>query len=403
MELQSRLEAIRASGPGVAAISFDSQDVLAAFSERRGITFPLLSDQGSATIKRFGILNTVAEEGLGPNADDPAVQADVNHYVSVFGALPMIVGTPFPGTFIVEPKGRVTSRFFEEFYAERNTASNIMLRLGSGTNPTAGTQGSTAHVSITASQSNPEISAGSKFSIVLDIEPRPNIHVCAPGAEDFGYRVVAFNLEQESFVRALPLQYPPSQIYHFEPLDARVPVYQAPFRIVQEIVLNASRDVAEAFRDDAVLTLTSTFDYQACNDAVCFDPVSVPLSWTVAVAPLDRQRAQSPPDRGSVPTAQSYRCRRASSDIHRKSKNALAEYLAGSGLPSVVNKTLAPGRHPIAPHTQPTWARPAPSAWHRTCHDRRHGAPLPRGSSHLADRHRRTVQRRRAARSLVAD
>ena len=109
-----------------------------------------------------------------------------------------------------------------------------------------------------------------------------------------GYRVVAFNLEQESFVRALPLQYPPSQIYHFEPLDARVPVYQAPFRIVQEIVLNASRDVAEAFRDDAVLTLTSTFDYQACNDAVCFDPVSVPLSWTVAVAPLDRQRAQSP-------------------------------------------------------------------------------------------------------------
>ena len=186
MELQSRLEAIRASGLGVAAISFDSQDVLAAFSERRGITFPLLSDQGSATIKRFGILNTVAEEGLGPNADDPAVQADVNQYVSVFGALPMIVGTPFPGTFIVDPKGRVTSRFFEEFYAERNTASNIMLRLGSGTNPTAGTQGSTAHVSITASQSNPEISAGSRFSIVLDIEPRPNIHVYAPGAEDFG-------------------------------------------------------------------------------------------------------------------------------------------------------------------------------------------------------------------------
>ena len=73
MELQGRLEAIRASDLGVAAISFDSQDVLAAFSERRGISFPLLSDQGSATIKRFGILNTVAEEGLGPNADDPAV------------------------------------------------------------------------------------------------------------------------------------------------------------------------------------------------------------------------------------------------------------------------------------------------------------------------------------------
>ena len=135
----------------MAAISYNSQDVLAAFSQRRGIAFPLLSDQGSETIKRFGIFNTIAEEGLGPNADNPAVQADVEQYVSVFGALPMIVGTPFPGTFIVDPEGRVTSRFFEEFYRERNTASNIMLRLGSGTNPTAGTQGSTAHLSITAS------------------------------------------------------------------------------------------------------------------------------------------------------------------------------------------------------------------------------------------------------------
>ena len=177
----------------MAAISFDSQDVLAAFSERRGISFPLLSDQGSATIERFGILNTVAEEGLGPNADDPAVQADVDQYVSIFGALPMIVGTPFPGTLIVDPEGRVTSRFFEAFYRERNTASNIMLRLGSGTNPTAGTQGSTAHVSITAFQSNLEISAGSRYE--------------------------------------------------------RVPVYQAPFRIVQEIVLDSSRDVEEVFRD----------------------------------------------------------------------------------------------------------------------------------------------------------
>ena len=105
--------------------------------------------------------------------------------------------------------------------------------------------------------------------------------------------MVAFNLEEESFFRVLPLQYPPSEIYHFEPLDEHVPVFQAPFRLVQEIVLNATREVEEAVRDVAVLTLTGTLDYQACDDEVCFNPVSVPLSWTVAVAPLDRQRAQS--------------------------------------------------------------------------------------------------------------
>ena len=97
MELQSRLEDLRAQGLGVVAISYDSQEVLADFARRRGITFPLLSDDDSSVITAFGILNTVAAEGVGPNRDDPDVVADVGKYVSVFGANPMIVGTPFPG------------------------------------------------------------------------------------------------------------------------------------------------------------------------------------------------------------------------------------------------------------------------------------------------------------------
>jgi peroxiredoxin len=49
---------------------------MADFAEQQGITYPLLSDVGSATIKRYGILNTVVAEALGPNGDDPAVLAD---------------------------------------------------------------------------------------------------------------------------------------------------------------------------------------------------------------------------------------------------------------------------------------------------------------------------------------
>ena len=39
------------------------------------------------------------------------------------------------------------------------------------------------------------------------------------------------------------------------------------------------------------LTISGTFDYQACNDELCFDPVSVPLSLTLDLELLDRQRA----------------------------------------------------------------------------------------------------------------
>ena len=86
MELQGRVEELRAQGLGVVAISYDSEEVLADFSQRRGITFPLLSDDDSSVITAFGILNTVAAEGVGPNREDPDVVADVAKYVSLFGA-----------------------------------------------------------------------------------------------------------------------------------------------------------------------------------------------------------------------------------------------------------------------------------------------------------------------------
>ncbi len=293
MELQERHEELRAQGLGVAAVSYDSQEVLAAFAERKGVAdVPLLSDGDSSVIRAFGIYNHVAEEGVGPDRDDPAVQADVARYVSVFGANPMIVGTPFPGTFVVDREGRVTSRFFEEFYRERNTAANVMLKLGTPLSGIAGSSGETAHLAIAASQSNPDVTVGSRFHLALDVTPKPGMHVYAPGADDLGYRVIGLHLDTPDFLRALPAEYPASEIYHFEPLDERVPVYQRPFRLVQELVVEGSPEAAAQLAELDALTLTGRLDYQACDDAVCFNPASVPLTWTLAVQPLDRQRAQ---------------------------------------------------------------------------------------------------------------
>lgn len=292
MELQERFEELQAEGLGVAAISYDSEEVLAAFAERHGITdVALLSDDDSAAIRSFGIYNHVAEEGLGPNAEDPVVKADVLRYVAVFGALPIAVGTPFPGTFVVDRQGRVTARFFEEFYRERNTAANIMLKLGTPISGIAGSSGETAHLEISATQSDPAITVGSRFHLALDITPKPGMHVYAPGADDGGYRVIGLTLDLPSFLRLLPANYPKSEIYTFEPLDERVPVYQEPFRLVQEVVVEGDRESSAKLAEIDALTLTGRLDYQACDDRICYDPASVPLTWTLTVSPLDRQRA----------------------------------------------------------------------------------------------------------------
>ena len=291
MELQSRLEELRAQGLGVVAISYDSEEVLADFSQRRDITFPLLSDDDSSVITAFGILNTVAAEGVGPNRDDPDVVADVAKYVSLFGANPMIVGTPHPGTFMLDATGRVTSRFFEEFYRERNTTANVMLKLGAGLSPIAAIEGTTAHLTLTAYPSDPSVTVGTRFSIAIEIVPNPNIHVYAPGAEQMGYRVIGLTMAPVPHVRFEPVEFPASEIYHFEPLDERVPVYQQPFMLLQEVVVSGAAEVEEALAELDALTLTGTLDYQACNDELCFDPVSVPLSFTLDLDALDRQRA----------------------------------------------------------------------------------------------------------------
>ncbi len=291
MELQDRAEELRGQGLGVAAISYDSEEALSDFAQRRGISFPLLSDDDSAVITEFGILNTVAAEAVGPNKDDPAVVADTRQYVSVFGASQNIVGTPFPGTFMLDAQGRVTSRFFEEFYRERNTTANMMLKLGNGLSPIAAIEGSTAHMNITAYPSNSNLTVGTKFSLAVDIEPNEGIHLYAPGAEAMGYRVIGLTIDPVPHIRFEPVEFPASEIYHFEPLDERVPVYQQPFTLLQEAVVSGEPEAEEALKELDAVTLSGTLSYQACDDKLCFDPVSVPLSFTLDVETLDRQRA----------------------------------------------------------------------------------------------------------------
>ncbi len=108
MELQSRYDDIRKQGLTLVAISYDAPDTLKAFAASRGITFPLISDPGSAIIKRYGLLN----ETMDPKS--------------------RFYGVPHPGTFIVDRQGVVVARFFEQAYQERFTTGDHPRRSGRG-------------------------------------------------------------------------------------------------------------------------------------------------------------------------------------------------------------------------------------------------------------------------------
>ena len=282
LDLQSQYAALRKDGLGLVGISYDSQEILAAFSKQHGITFPLLSDVGSETIKRYGILNTVAEEGLGPNGKDPDVIARVKLYVSQNGANERQRGIPFPGTFVVDRAGRVKARFFEDSYTVRNTVSSIRVKLNAAEMPVPATRVETRQLDVVTYPTDAAVAPGNRFSLITRIQPRQGIHLYAPGAAN--YRVIELKMLPNSNVRFERVSYPASEVYFFKPLNERVPTYQKPFTLSQEVVLDAS--ARTTLKDQTSLTLGGALSYQACDDRLCYDPVALPLSWTVDLKPI---------------------------------------------------------------------------------------------------------------------
>src|SRR5215467_14402853 len=194
----------------LAAISYDPVSTLSDFAKRRGITFPLLSDPGSDTIKRYGILNTTI---------DPKNE---------------LYGYPFPGTFVVDRRGIVTSRVFEPIYQERSTLSSLLVKLGRQVDAPA-TRVTGAHLELTSYATDQVATLGTHLSLVVDARPAPRVHVYAPGASGYKPVRLAVNAQPGVIVRAA--EYPRSEDYFFKPLNEHVPVYQRPLRIVQDVML----------------------------------------------------------------------------------------------------------------------------------------------------------------------
>jgi hypothetical protein len=267
VELQGRVNQLRKEGLGVASIMYDPVPVLADFSARRSITFPLLSDQGSATIKRYGILNTTVPETN------------------------QLYGYPFPGTFILNQDGVVTARFFEATYQERDTMSSVLARLGKHVDATVA-KTTAPHLEITSYLTDTVAAPGTHFSIVLDVSPESRVHVYAPGVT--GYKPISLVIQPQPGLMVRDAHFPKAEDYFFKPLNEHVQVFQKPFRIVQDVEIDPSREAAARLKDLKTMTISATVNYQACDDKVCFNPQSVPLSWTINLRPLDTERRKRP-------------------------------------------------------------------------------------------------------------
>ena len=95
MDLNSGVSDIAKRGYKLVGISYDAPEVLAAFTEKRSITYPLLSDPGSKIIDLYGLR-------------DP--QYPPGHFAH---------GVPRPIIFILDRDGTIKSKLYEDTYKKR--------------------------------------------------------------------------------------------------------------------------------------------------------------------------------------------------------------------------------------------------------------------------------------------
>jgi Disulphide bond corrector protein DsbC len=125
------------------------------------------------------------------------------------------------------------------------------------------------------------VEAGISHTVTLDVTPRRTMHVYAPGKHD--YQVVGLALDPQPWAKLEPTKYPPSEKYHFAPLNETVEVYSQTFRLTREVTLLDTPDARKALAGQSSVTLSGRLEYQACDDKVCYQPSKVPITFVVTL------------------------------------------------------------------------------------------------------------------------
>jgi len=264
VELQRNKAEFAKLGLGLAAVSYDSVEVLHNFAQRRGIDFLLLSDTDSKIIRELNILNdTIPKDNVA-------------------------FGIPFPGSFVLDPKGQIVAKYFEDNYRERYTSADILARQfgvapASGKSDVEGKQ-----LRLTSSASNSIVAAGHRVALALDIDLKPNMHVYAPGVE--GYIAIDWKMKDSAIAAVHEVAYPKSEKLYLQAIDETVPVYRNHFRLTRDITIAPEATLKPLVDSAGTFTVEGTLRYQACDDRLCYVPQELPLKWTFQFENYDRQR-----------------------------------------------------------------------------------------------------------------
>ncbi len=268
VQLQQELPQFQSSGFVLFAISNDTVERLANFSSQHKITYPLLSDEDSAVIRHFGILNQL-------------IRPDEGKHMRWYGI-------PYPGTFIVDAAGTIVDKDFHQHHARRLSGPTL-LRRALGTEPQGHqsapvTCADTQWLKLEVSLSDPVLKLEVITELVIRIRVNEGWHVYAAGAPEAftALRIdssgTGLRFGQACWPASTPLQLPG--------LDSVVPVFDGEFTVSIPVTATSSLIRLGHEPEQPTTRIDVVCTYQACNDAQCEPAVTLEAALIVRLEEL---------------------------------------------------------------------------------------------------------------------
>ena len=256
VELQRIAGELAARGVVPFAISYDSVETLAVFAQKNGIEYSLLADEGSAAIRRVGMLDEHLDQ----------------HHAEMGGTVRDDQrGVAYPGVFLLDEQGVVIERRFQRNYRVRESGLSL-LEHALGLRPEGGprTEKATERVRVSARLDSPTYWRYQRLWVTVEVDIPPGCHVYA-SQSPADYVPLSVELSAEGAEVGQPLWPEPHRL-DVEGLNEELQVYDGPVRVEVPFELIIQR--GEPLGDREV---TVNVRWQACDATTCWPPEQASL------------------------------------------------------------------------------------------------------------------------------
>ncbi len=239
-------------GVAVFAISYEPVSAMAAFAAKHGITYTLLSDEGSKVIRALGLLNQyVAEQHA-----YYGIQVQERHQ-----------GIPYPGAFVLDANGVIVEKRFEQSYRLRPTAVSLLETAfgGKSSVPPVLVQAGSEELQASLWLGAPAYRPYQKLRLEFEIRIAQGLHVYVEPIPE-GYTPLTVEVDLLEGMETGEPELPDPHPFEVEGLDEQFYVYEGTVRGALPLVL--TKNLGE-------VGLRVTLSYQACSDALCYPPAEL--------------------------------------------------------------------------------------------------------------------------------